>query len=58
MTKEARQEIRRVLMGRTVPAEDGRLVALEKADTTERANSMQTVRLRFITSGGYREWSG
>lgn len=30
MTREAKQEIRRVLMGRTVPAEDGRLVALEK----------------------------
>jgi hypothetical protein len=30
MTKEARQEIRRVLMGGTVPAQDGRLTALEK----------------------------
>lgn len=30
MTKEAKQEIRRVLMGRTVPGGDGRLVALEK----------------------------
>ena len=30
MTNEARQEIRRVLMGRTVPTEDGKLVALEK----------------------------
>lgn len=30
MTKEARQEIRRVLMGRTAPTQDGRLAALEK----------------------------
>lgn len=30
MTREAKQEIRRVLMGRTMPTEDGKLVALEK----------------------------
>ena len=30
MTREARQEIRRVLLGRTLIAEDGRLVAMEK----------------------------
>lgn len=30
MTKEAKQEIRRVLMGRTMPTEDGKLVAMEK----------------------------
>ena len=30
MTKEAKQEIRRVLLGRTMPTEDGKLVALEK----------------------------
>lgn len=30
MTREAKQEIRRVLMGRTMPTEDGRLIAMEK----------------------------
>lgn len=30
MTREAKQEIRRVLMGRTMPTEDGRLTAMEK----------------------------
>ena len=32
MTKEARQEIRRVLLGRTVPTQDGRLTVLEKGE--------------------------
>ena len=30
MNREAKQEIRRVLMGRTLIAEDGRLIAMEK----------------------------
>ena len=30
MTREAKQEIRRVLMGRTMPTQDGRLTAMEK----------------------------
>ena len=34
MKKEARQEIRRALLGRTEPAEDGRLVVLEKGQVS------------------------
>ena len=32
MTPEAKQEIRRVLLGRTVPTQDGRLTVLEKGE--------------------------
>lgn len=40
MKKEAKQEIRRALLGRTIPAEDGRLVVLEKGQVSTLANGI------------------